>query len=207
MALETYLAFIVASIIMLLVPGPTVLLVIAHSLREGKRATLPTIAGVIAGDALAVTVSLAGLGALIATSAVLFTALKWVGAAYLIWLGVRTLMQAPKKLGSTEGEAPATSRKMAGNAFIVTALNPKGIAFFVAFLPQFVDPSAATTPQLVIMAISFVCLAGTTNLGYALAASGASVLIQRPLWQRATQWTSGCALIGAGVLMAAMRRA
>lgn len=206
MAWETYLAFIAASIIMLLVPGPTVLLVIAHSLREGKRATLPTIAGVMAGDALAVTVSLAGLGALIATSATLFTALKWVGAAYLIWLGIRTLMQAPRKLGSTERDAPATSRKMAANAFVVTALNPKGIAFFVAFLPQFVDPTAATTPQLAIMAISFVCLAGTTNLGYALAASRASVLIQRPLWQRATQWTSGCALIGAGVLTAAMRR-
>ena len=207
MAWETYLAFVAASVIMLLVPGPTVLLVIAHSLREGRRATLPTVAGVMAGDALAVTVSLAGLGALIATSAMLFTALKWIGAAYLIWLGIRTLMQAPRMPGREEPGAPATSRRMAGSAFIVTALNPKGIAFFVAFLPQFVDPSAATAPQLVIMAVTFVCLAGTTNLGYALAASRASVLIRRPLWQRVTQWTSGGALIGAGVLTAAMRRA
>jgi threonine/homoserine/homoserine lactone efflux protein len=207
MAWETYLVFVAASTLMLLVPGPTVLLVSAQSLRGGKRATLPTVAGVMVGDALAITVSLAGLGALIATSAALFTALKWVGAAYLIWLGIRTLMQAPKKLGGAEEGAPATSRKMAGNAFVVTALNPKSIAFFVAFLPQFVDPSVATTQQLVIMAMSFVGLAGLTNLSYALAASRASVLIRRPLWQRVTQWTSGGALIGADVLTAAMRRA
>jgi threonine/homoserine/homoserine lactone efflux protein len=207
MTWDVYLAFVVASVIMLLVPGPTVLLVIAQSLREGKRATLPTVAGVMAGDALAISVSLAGLGALIATSAALFTVLKWVGAAYLIWLGVRTLLQSPKKLEATATGAPVASRKLAANAFIVTALNPKSIAFFVAFLPQFVDPSVASTGQLALMAVTFVLLAGTTNLAYALAASRAATLIRQPVWQRVTQWTSGCALIGAGVLTAALRRA
>jgi len=107
MAIDIYLAFGAASLVVLLVPGPTVLLVVAHSLKEGRRATLPTIAGVVASDALAVTVSLAGLGAVLAASAELFTAVKWGGAAYLVWLGLRAIHERPRSAAT--GEKPSDS--------------------------------------------------------------------------------------------------
>ena len=180
------------------------LLVIAHALREGRRATIPTCLGVVAGDALAVTVSLAGMGALIAASATLFTLLKWLGAAYLIWLGVRTLMERRSEPASDRPAGAVSSRKMAARAFIVTALNPKSIAFFVAFLPQFVDPGAAVAPQFIPLGATFVALAGITNLGYAMAGAHTSGLMSQPLAQRIIQWTSGSV---AGVMTAAIRRA
>jgi len=207
MSLDLYLAFIAASSVVLMVPGPTVLLIVAHALKEGPRATLPTTAGVVAGDALAVTVTLVGLGALLAASAMLFEVLKWLGAAYLIWLGIRTLMEKPHASEPATAKPAASSRRLAGRAFIVTALNPKSIAFFVAFLPQFVDPAAALAPQLVIMGATFVALAGINTLAYAFAASRVARYLTRPLWQSVMRWSSGLVLIGAGIMTAAMRRA
>jgi len=160
MSVELYLAFIAASAVLLLVPGPTVLLVIAHALREGRRATIRTCLGVVAGDAFAVTISLAGKGALIAASATLFILLKWAGAAYLIWPGIRTLMERRSEPGPEQAADAVSNRKLASRAFIVTALNPKSIAFFVAFLPQFVDPGAAVAPQ-------FSCLVQPLSLSRA----------------------------------------
>lgn len=207
MSLDLYFAFVAASAIVLMVPGPTVLLIVAHALKEGPRATLPTTAGVVAGDALAVTVTLVGLGALLAASAMLFEVLKWLGAAYLIWLGIRTLLEKPHAAEVAAPRPAATSRRLAGRAFIVTALNPKGIAFFVAFLPQFVDPAAALAPQLVLMGATFVALAGINALLYALAASRVARYLTRPLWQSVMRWSSGSVLIAAGIMTAAMRRA
>jgi homoserine/homoserine lactone efflux protein len=207
MSLELYLAFVGASAIVLMVPGPTVLLIVAHALKEGPRATLPTTAGVVAGDALAVTVTLVGLGALLAASAMLFEVLKWLGVAYLIWLGIRTLMEKPHAAEAAEARPVASSRRLAGRAFIVTALNPKSVAFFVAFLPQFVDPAAALAPQLILMGATFVALAGLNTLLYAVAASRVAHHLTRPLWRSAMRWSSGLVLIGAGVMTAAMRRA
>jgi len=205
-SLDIYLAFVAASLVVLLVPGPTVLLVIAHSLREGRRATVPTIAGVVVGDALAVTVSLAGLGAVLAASAALFTALKWVGAAYLVWLGLRSLIEKPCG-GWAAADSVESTRRLAGRAFIVTALNPKGIAFFVAFVPQFFNPGAPLLPQMVLMGVTFVALAGVTNSGYSLAAARIARHLTRPLWRNAMRWSSGLVLIGAGLMTATLRRA
>lgn len=207
MSLELYLAFVGASAIVLMVPGPTVMLIVAHALKEGPRATLPTTLGVVAGDALAVTVTLVGLGALLAASAMLFDVLKWLGAAYLVWLGIRTLLEKPAAAEDDASRPVASTRRLAGRAFIVTALNPKSIAFFVAFLPQFVDPAAALAPQLLLMGVTFVALAGINTLAYAFAASRIARYLTRPLWQSAMRWSSGLVLIGAGLMTAAMRRA
>ena len=207
MSLELYLAFVGASAIVLMVPGPTVMLIVAHALKEGPRATLPTTLGVVGGDALAVTVTLVGLGALLAASAMLFEVLKWLGAAYLVWLGIRTLLERPASAGDDAPRPVACARRLAGRAFIVTALNPKSIAFFVAFLPQFVDPTAALAPQLAVMGATFVALAGLNTLVYAFAASRIARHLTRPLWQSLMRWSSGLVLIGAGILTAAMRRA
>src|SRR4051794_26234569 len=141
MTLELWAAFVAASAILLIIPGPTVLLVVSYALGQGWRAALPMALGVALGDFTAMTLSMLGVGALLATSAMLFTVLKWIGAAYLVWLGIK-LWRAGGTLDARPRHDRASALKMLGHAWLVTALNPKGITFFVAFLPQFLDPRA-----------------------------------------------------------------
>ena len=141
MSFETWLAFAAASAVLLIIPGPTILLVISYGLGQGRRAAFPVAAGVALGDFTAMTLSMLGLGAVLATSAALFTVLKWIGGAYLIWLGVK-LFGAGGTFQGVEVGSGAAPAKMIAHAWIVTALNPKSITFFVAFLPQFLDPSS-----------------------------------------------------------------
>lgn len=203
MSPETWIAFLATASVMLLIPGPTILLVIGQSLGGGRRAALPLVAGVAAGDLVAMSLSLAGLGALLATSAALFTLLKWVGAAYLVYLGVR-LWRAPVEPGAA---APLSARAAWRQAFLVTALNPKSIAFFVAFVPQFLDPARPFLPQAAILVASFVSLAAANALLYALLAGRLSGAVRRPAVRRALNRTGGGMLVGAGLATAALRRA
>src|SRR4051812_19672722 len=137
MTVEAWLAFVGASIVLLAIPGPTVTLVVGYALGTGKRAVWATVAGVALGDFTAMTLSLLGLGAVLAASADLFTALKWIGAAYLVYLGIKLWRAEPMIGDAAGGEAGRSARGIMGHAFAVTALNPKGILFFVAFVPQF----------------------------------------------------------------------
>lgn len=203
MTLETWLAFLLASAVMLAIPGPTILLIIGQSLGAGRGRPLPLVAGVALGDLTAITLSLAGLGALLAASSLAFTVLKWAGAAYLVWLGVQ-MWRAPV----TEAAAPALSARRAfRGAYVVTALNPKGIAFFVAFVPQFITPGAPFLPQAALLVGSFVTLAAANAMLYALLAGRLSGAVARPAVRRALNRVGGSVLVGAGVATAAMRRA
>ena len=137
MSLELWVGFVVAAEIILVIPGPTILLVISHAIAHGKASAAPLVAGVVAGDLTAMTLSVAGLGVVMAASAALFSVLKWIGAGYLIWLGVKMWLSAPKQQGRAACEAVRLSKGgLFRSAFVVTALNPKSIAFFIAFLPQ-----------------------------------------------------------------------
>ncbi|MBP0447022.1 LysE family translocator [Roseomonas sp. SSH11] len=201
MNIETWLAFLAASAAMLVVPGPTILLVLGQSLGGGRRSTLPLVAGVAAGDALALSLSLAGLGALLATSSLAFTLLRWAGAAYLVYLGLR-LWHAP-----VEGApAPLPPRRAGLQAFIVTATNPKGIAFFVAFVPQFLDPARPFLPQAALLVASFVALGAANALGYALLAGRLSGLVRLPRFRRRINRIGGSMLVGAGLATALIGR-
>ncbi|WP_137127115.1 LysE family translocator [Roseomonas sp. HF4] len=201
MALDAWLAFLAATAVMLAIPGPTVLLVVGQSLGGGARAALPLVAGVALGDLTAMTLSLAGLGALLAASATVFTVLKFAGAAYLVWLGVR-MWRAPVDAAAAP---PVTARRAFRDAYVVTALNPKGIAFFVAFVPLFVDPAAAFAPQAAVMIASFVTLAAVNAAVYALLAARLSGAIRRPALRRAFNRAGGAVLVGAGAATAAIR--
>src|SRR6516164_11310465 len=170
MAIETWLAFAAASTILLVIPGPTVLLVVSYALGQGWRTALPTAVGVALGDFTAMTLSMLGVGALLATSAMLFTALKWIGAAYLVWLGIK-LWRAGGALEAAPRTDVVSAARMLGHAWLVTALNPKSITFFVAFLPAFLDPHADFATQMVVFETTFVTLAFANACGYALAAS------------------------------------
>lgn len=207
MTWELYLAYVVAAGIVLALPGPTVLLVMGYALAGGRRTAWHTVPGVIAGDATALTVSLAGLGAVLAASATLFGALKWVGAAYLVYLGVRMWRRDPEQPALPTRGPDGTGRRMTAHAYVVTALNPKSIAFFVAFLPHFMVASAPMLPQAVLLAGTFLALAVVENLAYLLLASGLRRLLHRPGAQRTLNRIGGGVLVSAGVMTAALRRA
>lgn len=207
MDLETWLAFVAASTALLLIPGPTVLLVLSYALSQGRRVALATAAGVAFGDLIAMSASLAGLGALVLASASVFTALKWVGAAYLIYLGVKLFRGASDM---TLGEGGAADRKtlrgVFGHATLVTALNPKGIVFFIAFVPQFVTLRAPLLPQFAILVATFVSLAAINALRYALLAARVRQRIARPAVLAWLARLGGGALVAMGLATVAMKR-
>ncbi len=209
MDLHLWFAFVAASVVLLLIPGPTVLLILSYALSQGRRVALATVAGVTLGDFLAMSASLMGLGALVLASATLFTVLKWVGAVYLVYLGVQLWRSAGSgaALGALAETRALPARAVFGHAALVTALNPKSIAFFVAFVPQFVDPSSPLLPQFAILIATFVGLAGLNTLAYALLADRMRVRIGRPGVIAGLSRAGGVALVGMGVMTAALRRA
>ena len=206
MTLATWFAFALASTVLLLIPGPTVLLVVSYALTQGRKVAIATAAGVALGDFTAMTLSLAGLGALLVASATLFTALKWIGAAYLVYLGIR-LWRAPPVLPEVTPEpGDHAARSIFGHAFVVTALNPKSIAFFVAFVPQFIAHHVPLLPQLVVMEATFVGFAAVNALAYALAADRLRRSIRRP---RVLKWMNragASCLVAMGAVTAALAR-
>lgn len=204
MSFQLWLAFVAATLVMLVIPGPTITLVVGYALAQGRRAALATALGVALGDFTAMTLSLLGLGALLAASASLFTAVKLIGGAYLVWLGWK-LWTAPVTAVEAKGGGETSERRMFGHAFAVTALNPKSIVFFVAFVPQFIDKTAPYLPQVVILVATFVSLALVNALIYALAASRARHMLRKPSVLRLVNRIGGGLLMGAGASAAILK--
>jgi threonine/homoserine/homoserine lactone efflux protein len=202
MSIELWLAFVAASALMLVIPGPTILTVISYSMSHGRRANLPLVAAVALGDSTALVVSLLGLGALLATSAFWFTVVKWVGGLYL---GIKLLRAGITSAAVATPAAPASRLRLFANTYLVTALNPKGIVFFVAFLPQFINPAADVTRQLWVLAVTFVVLASTNATLYAVFAGSARRLLSSPRAQRRFNLAGG-SLLGAAGIWALMAR-
>ncbi len=207
MAIESWLAFALAAFVVLIIPGPTIVLVIGRAMTYGKRSVVPLVAGVTLGDLTAMTMSLLGLGAVMAASATLFTLFKWVGAGYLIYLGIKSWRADPTATLTPAQALAGSDWLLLRSAYIVTALNPKSIAFFVAFLPQFVDHRAATLPQFAVMMVTFVGLAALNAGSYALFAGQLHERLQDVRARRWINRTGGTALISAGLLTAVMKRA
>jgi threonine/homoserine/homoserine lactone efflux protein len=206
MSYETWAAFALASAILLVIPGPTILLVVSYALGQGWRTALPMAVGVAAGDFTAMTVSMLGLGAVLATSASLYLALKWVGAAYLVWLGIKLW-----RAGGALQAAPRTDRsrpsRMMAHAWLVTSLNPKGLTFFVAFLPQFLDPARPFGPQMLVFGATFIILAFANVLAYAALASRARGALRNERALRVVNRVGGSLLIGAALAAVTVRAA
>lgn len=205
MPLDLWLTFVAATIALLLIPGPTVLLVLSYALSQGKRIAVASATGVALGDLVAMTASLLGLGALVLASATLFTVLKWIGAAYLVYLGVK-LLRSPPSTGLDHTTAAKPASGVFWHAAAVTALNPKSIAFFIAFVPQFVSVDRALAPQFAILIATFVGLAWLNALAYALLADRLRQTIGRPSVITWLTRGGGAALVGMGVMTAALRR-
>lgn len=206
MHIETYLAFVLASLVFVLIPGPTVMLVVSQALSSGKRSVIPLVAGVGLGDLIAMTLSFVGLGAVLATSALLFTLMKWAGAIYLIYLGVK-IFRAPIP-SSDEGSQRKQSSGWSqfASAFATTALNPKSIIFFVAFVPQFISPQAALLPQFIILGATYLALGMLNAAAYAVFAGKLRSLLQTPKAMKRFNRLGGSVLVSAGILTASVKQ-
>ena len=206
MNLETYGAFFLAATIVLVIPGPTIILVISHSASQGRRAVWPLVAGVTLGDFTAMTLSLLGLGAILSASAALFSLLKWIGAVYLICIGIKLCRSAPQPATLCATDRAASNHRLFTHAYVVTALNPKSIVFFVAFMPQFIDHTAPITFQLLLLGLTFLVLAAVNSTLYGYFAGQMRERLQHAAVLRWFNRCGGSALIGAGLFTAAFQR-
>lgn len=199
MNIEIWIGFVIASSVLLIIPGPTILTVISYSISHGYRARIPLIIAVALGDSTALALSLLGLGAILAESAFWFQVVKWAGGLYLLYLGIQLLRAGftPAEMDKTFAEASGWSLFV--NTYLVTALNPKGIIFFVAFLPQFLNKSSAIAPQLWVLAITFVVLATLNATLYALFAGKAQQLLSSQKAQKLFNFSGGAILSVAGL--------
>jgi threonine/homoserine/homoserine lactone efflux protein len=199
MPVELWLAFVAASAVLLIIPGPTILTVISYAMARGRRANVPLVAAVALGDSTALVVSLLGLGALLASSAFWFMVIKWIGGLYLLYLGIKLLRAGVSTAELAAPAAPRSRWRLFANTYLVTALNPKGIVFFVAFLPQFIDAHREVTHQLWVLALTFVAMATINATLYAVFAGSARKLLASPRAQTRFHLAGGSLLSAAGV--------
>ena len=206
MLFETWIAFVAASALLFAIPGPVVVMAGGYVLGKGRASLWATIPGVLLGDFVAMSISLAGAGAVLALSATLFTFLKLAGAAYLIWLGIQMWRMNVQGDDMTQmGPDKADFRRMFRNAFLITVLNPKSILFFMAFLPQFIDPDGQVLLQFLILEATFLSLSAFSIGVWGLMADRARHLMKTNAAQAMAGKFSGSVLIGAGVLTAIAR--
>ncbi len=205
MSFEIWISFFIASGALLAIPGPTVMIVISYALGQGRSTAWATVPGVTLGDFTAMTASLLGAGAVLATSATLFTALKILGAIYLVWLGIR-LWRAEGGMSTVHSTKAASKAAMFRATYIVTALNPKSIVFFVAFVPQFVTVNEPLFIQFMILEVTFLVLAAINVAIWAFLVSNLRARFKNPRVLKVVNRLGASFLIGAGLLTALVRR-
>jgi threonine/homoserine/homoserine lactone efflux protein len=195
------LAFALASVVLVVIPGPNIVYILTRSVGQGRRAGVVSTLGIESGVLVHIGAAAVGLSSLIATSAVAYSIVKYAGAAYLIYLGVRTLLK-PSGLDPIGTSTPARLGRVYRDAVIISVLNPKVALFFLAFLPQFVGPTAPIT-ELLVLGLVFVAIAFSLDLAYAFAGGAVSSwLRRRPArlkWQR---YGAGGVYLGLGAFAA-----
>ncbi|WP_299878001.1 LysE family translocator [uncultured Cocleimonas sp.] len=199
MNIEVWLAFVAASVILLIIPGPTILTVISYSISHGYKAKIPLVLGVTLGDSTALAFSLLGLGVLLAESAVWFQVVKWLGGLYLIYLGVKLFMAGVNPPHLSKPDARVSSWNLFVNTYLVTALNPKGIIFFVAFFPQFINSTTNPGTQIWILSSTFVALATLNATLYSVFAGKARQILSSTKAQKRFNIGGGSILTAAGI--------
>jgi threonine/homoserine/homoserine lactone efflux protein len=199
---STLAVFVAAALALLLVPGPAVLYIVARSIDQGRAAGLVSVLGVHLGSLVHIAAAVVGLSSLLVSSAVAFNVIKYLGAAYLIYLGVRALLTRGEP-GEVDVRA-VPLRKLLRQGAVVNILNPKTALFFLAFLPQFVDPNAGAVPlQIAFLGLVFVCLGLVTDSLYALLAGTAGNWLRASgVLAGARRWVSGSVFIGLGLATA-----
>jgi threonine/homoserine/homoserine lactone efflux protein len=194
-------AFLLASLVLAVAPGPGLLYILTRSLVQGPRSGLVSVAGVAAGNLGNAVAASVGLAALFAVSSLAFTLVKYAGALYLVYLGVQMLRAAPVD-GSPEMPSAAPLGRVLRDAFVVALLNPKTTIFFAAFLPQFLSPGAPPLVQGVALGVLFVTIAAVTDSVYALAAAAVAPALRTRGVRRFGRYLGGGVFIGLGVFTA-----
>jgi threonine/homoserine/homoserine lactone efflux protein len=203
MSLQLYLAFVAACVALALLPGPVVTLLIANGLRHGTRAALINCAGAQTGLAIVIVTVAVGLTSLMATMGYWFDWVRFAGAAYLIWLGIK-LVRAPVEGVDTDVPPPPPRGGFFLQGFLVLLSNPKVLVFFGAFIPQFMDMEKDHFPQVALLGVTFMVIAAVTDAAYALAAGRARLFFSKER-TRLVSRISGGFMIGGGVWLALMR--
>jgi threonine/homoserine/homoserine lactone efflux protein len=198
---QLFTAFLLITAVLFLIPGPIVTLVIATTVNKGMRAGLVTVAGTSCGNAVLLAVIAFGLSWILNHALPWFEMLRWAGAVYLIWLGVQAWRGAGRG-----APVPPRDRVQFGRGFLVALSNPKTIAFFTAFLPQFVDPGLPAAPQLALMCVVSVLLGTLSDSGWAILAGYGRLWFMKPARAKLLGRLSGLTLIGGGIWLSLSRR-
>jgi threonine/homoserine/homoserine lactone efflux protein len=200
---STLLLFCPAALVLLLIPGPSVLYIVTRSIDQGRRAGFVSVLGTHVGSLVHVAGAAFGLSALIVSSALAFSAVKYLGAAYLVWLGIRR-WRAGDHVGLTADRPSLPMARLFRQGFVVQVLNPKTAIFFLAFLPQFVDADhGSVTAQVLVLGVVFIALGLVSDSTYAIAASTIGAALRRGTRAgRAERYVSSGVYIGLGVTTA-----
>jgi homoserine/homoserine lactone efflux protein len=196
-----FAGFLLITVVLLLTPGPIVTLVISTGATRGVRAALVTVAGTSSGNALLLAAIALGLSWVLGHAVYLFELLRWLGVAYLLWLGVRAWRSAVRP-----PPPPAGNQVHFWRGLLVALSNPKTLAFFTAFLPQFVDPARPAGPQLAVMCTVTVLLAAISDSCWAVASGLGRDWFMKPVRARLLTRVSAIALIGGGIWLSLARR-
>ncbi|HEY7705681.1 MAG TPA: LysE family translocator [Gaiellaceae bacterium] len=197
---STFALFCVAALALAVVPGPAVLYIVAQSVDQGRLAGFVSALGIGVGGLVHVVAATIGLSSLLASSATAFAIVKYAGAAYLVVLGIRRLLTR-ETIEDDIVRVPRTHRRLFVDGVVVNVLNPKTALFFIAFLPQFVDPNAAApTLQIFALGLVFVVIALSSDSLWALAAGTAGAWLKRSSWYLGVKrWVTGTVFIGLGL--------
>ena len=195
-------AFAATAIVLLLIPGPAVLYIVNRSVSDGRTAGLAAASGLALGNLVHALAAAAGLSAVLATSATAFNAVKWLGAGYLVFVGVRTLMKPPAPID--EGQPGVSAKRAFTQGIVVNILNPKVALFFLSFLPQFIHPDQGRPGvQALVLGLVFVAIGLCTDSSYSLLASSLrEVLLRGKALPFVRRWVAGTVFIGLGLVAA-----
>jgi threonine/homoserine/homoserine lactone efflux protein len=204
---ETWLLFVITEAVLSVTPGPAVLYVLSQGIRRGPGKSVWASLGILSANAMYFALSATSLGALIAASYNLFFVVKWVGAAYLIYLGVQSFISKSSMLRLPEGERrEGTNGRIWRDGFLLQGANPKALLFFTAILPQFIQPDYSIVIQVLILGVSSIVVEFIILLAYGQLAGRTLSMLQNPRFEKTSNRIAGALLIGAGLGLARIRR-
>jgi homoserine/homoserine lactone efflux protein len=201
----TWWLFAATETVLSFTPGPAVLFVLASALQVGAKRSIPAILAILTANSIYFALSATSIGALLVSSHPLFFAVKWIGAAYLVYLGARSILGHHSVVPVERKKAAASGWRLFGDGLVLQLSNPKALVFFAAILPQFIDPRRTVVPQIVILGLTSNVCEFAVLFGYAVAAGRASALTRQPRYAKWTNRVAGGLLIGAGAGLALIR--
>jgi len=204
--LHTVVAFALTEVALCVTPGPAVLCVISQALSRGTWAGLLASLGILAANTMYFALSATGIGALLASSWTIFSAIKWLGAAYLIWVGARMILARPQPPAQGDESAARSGRGAFSIGALTQGANPKALVFFTAILPQFIDPAGPVLRQILILGGISVVIEFAVLSGYVATCHAARGLVRQPRFSVGLQRLGGAFLVGAGARLAILRQ-